>query len=91
MQYLYDRNNVIIKDTSQVQFQETQSFTMKAVKYNPVAGRGYQLRPPLLARKKSVLIIRTSNEKCFGYSISAYLLILEGETILCEETKGNSR
>ena len=31
MQYLYDRNSVIIKDTSQVQFQETESLTMKAV------------------------------------------------------------
>ena len=41
MKYLYDRNSVIIKDTSQVQFQETQSVTMKAVQYNPVAGRAF--------------------------------------------------
>ena len=49
MKYLYDRNSVIIKDTSQVQFQATQSITMKAIQYNLVAGRAFRPLPPFLA------------------------------------------
>ncbi len=52
MKYVYDRNSVIIKDTSQVQFQETQYITMKAIQYNPVAGRAFRPLPPFLAKKE---------------------------------------
>ena len=77
MQYLYDRNSVIIKDTSQVQLQNTESVTIKAVKYNPIAGRAFRPLPSFLAKKKSILNIRNSDERCFVYCICAYLLNLE--------------
>jgi hypothetical protein len=71
MQYLYDRNSVIIKDTSQVQLQETQSVTMKAIQYNPIVERAFRPLPPFLAKKKSILNIRNTDEKCFGYCLCA--------------------
>ena len=90
--YLYARNGVIIREQSEVQYLHTESITVKAIQYNPIAGRSFRPLPPFLARKhKSILNIRNSNEKCFGYCLCAYFLREAGEETEPSKSKHNSR
>ena len=44
-------------------------FNFKMVKYASLEGRGWQLLPDFLSKKKAVINIQNEKERCFGYSL----------------------
>ena len=67
IQKILSRNSEMLQNQSDLQFQFVESITMKTAKYIPIAGRAYRHLPPFRAKKKSIINITNSNEKCFGY------------------------
>ena len=71
---ILSRNSEMLQNHSDLQFQFVETITLKAAKYNPIAGRAYRPLPSFLAKKRSIINIKNTNEKCFGYCMAAFLL-----------------
>ena len=75
--YLHGRNERMLRGKSGLQYQHTLQFSVRVMKYVPLAGHCYSELPILLAKKRSLINIQNNDEKCFGYCIVAHYLYNE--------------
>ena len=71
----------MIRVKSELQYQNTLQFSVRIMKYVPLAGQYYSQLPPYLAKKRSLINIHNNDERCFGYSLAAHYLYNENERI----------
>ena len=88
---LLSKNSEVVRLKSSLQFQEVVSITIKVAKFNPIAGRSYRPLPPFLEKKRSIVNIKNTNEKCFGYCLAAYYLNEETGNNALEKKSACSR
>ena len=68
------RNSELIRGRSDLPFLRTERITIKAAQWDLGPGRVWQNLPPLLENKRCFRNIKNDDEKCFVYSLAAYLL-----------------
>ena len=77
IQILTDRikefNAKLIRDKSGLRLASVLQFTLKMVKYAPLEGRGWQPLPEFLSKKKAIINIHNTDERCFGYALLYFL------------------
>ena len=72
--YLHGRNKRMIRVKSGLQYQNTLQFSVRIMKFVPLAGQCYSQLPRYLAKKRSLINIQNNDERCFGYCLVAHYL-----------------
>ena len=66
---------MFIREKSGLVLAEIYSLTLKISQFNPLQGSGFQELPKFLANKKAIVNVLNNDERCFGYSVLAALLL----------------
>ena len=62
-----------INQNSTLAIEDIKNFRFKKAEFIPIAGRGNRVLPPFLARKRAIINVQNSDERCFGYAVLSAL------------------
>ncbi len=78
---LVSKNSGILQNGSDLVYIKTQKITIKLAHWDMGAGRKYKTFPQFLENKRCFVNVKNDDEKCFAYSIAAYLLQREAQIL----------
>ena len=65
------RNAHVVRQSSGLVLAEVLSFRFKVSEFLPLAGREYKQLPTFLAKKKAIVNVQNTDNRCFGYAIAS--------------------
>ena len=68
------KNSEVIRAGSKLNYMRTEKITIKVAQWDMGAGRKWKTLPPFLENKRCFINTKNDDEKCFAYSLAAYLL-----------------
>ena len=66
-------NAHFVRQSSGLVLADVLSFRFKVCEYLPLVGREYKQLPIFLARKKSIINVQNTDNRCFGYAMASAL------------------